>query len=881
MKKILLGLVITLVWSLGLMSSETKAQSCPNPAGCIYGNATVTINYSASRVEGYSYAQADYTAGLNFNPRIEGAIYRTDFPETDLDFRTSTGNGSSVAAVINLSTTNFVSGKTYCNYTNYFTVRRSTGQISYIGFIQDCKTIISSPTPTPTPPCTPLADGSLPPCPTPTPTATPSPSPTVTISMIDVVEKHGEKVIMVSVANNATGTTKFTIRITNGTGNATFENGSMEFIVNGNATNQELKIKGVTESSQADNITIEATFNTSTMISAHDEFTVAVITSLVFEKINNDDERFDNNPGTDGVVNPDGSEGLRIFPDKNGVNDTTDRSIIKVEANVSPSVPNVKVYFASFDLDDPSTSAVIDTNGIAGNDNNGNGLVPDSKSGEFLAAMGTNCTSVTTVSNISKIGCEIVGESASTNYKVTMQPGDNFAVAASFSDTYRDGITLNTQDGSILNNSANQAIPLSGATNPDNVAGLRTGMLTAWRRLHIEVDSMGVAQENYVRGNVLGASTINRGRSRTLNVVAPDLELNRFENGRMELAYITNFLDVISNTANTVTVRNQTANNIVIANNVNFWISNLDVTGTPLGTIPTGQTIASMQTVTLNVTTCTPLSVNAFSDGQIYITPTLRSLTVTSNTINTVDVTNNTTAPIVIADATFFRLYDDDDMDHDVTVNPNGDECEDVLPPNPADFNYLTNMSDNPANNYFAPAYIRPMFDLAGSGDNITFIANVNRFNLINTISDSFNNIETEAQTDFWTIHLLTGYQYESGETINGVVTINFDADPYNLMGNIPRDAAYAATDVLNDAVHTPIPGGQGAILFMEMSRANEYPRDYSNRPVSKAHTIVHEIGHLFSCGHGESGLMEITQSRTVGTFSETSLFWIRKTINP
>lgn len=214
MKKILFIFAITLVWSLGLLASVTKAQnSCLNYAGgCIYGNTTVTINSSSSRVEGYSSARADYTAGLNYNPRVEGSIYRTDIPETDLDFKASTGYSSYIDAVINLSTTNFVSGKTYCNYTNYFAVRRWGGQSSYIGFFQDCKTITASPTPTPTPPiCTPLAngslpqsDGSLPPCPTPTPTATPTPTPSnVTISPIDAVEKYGTQEVKVSVMNNA------------------------------------------------------------------------------------------------------------------------------------------------------------------------------------------------------------------------------------------------------------------------------------------------------------------------------------------------------------------------------------------------------------------------------------------------------------------------------------------------------------------------------------------------------------------------------------------------------------------------------------------------------------------------------------------------------
>ena len=120
-----------------LMTSETEAQSCPNPSGCIYGDATVTINYQTNRVQGYSYAQADYTAGLNFNPQIRGAIYRTDNPEIDLASGISTGNGSATPAVINMSTANFVNGMTYCNYTTFFAVRRSTGQITNIGWMQD------------------------------------------------------------------------------------------------------------------------------------------------------------------------------------------------------------------------------------------------------------------------------------------------------------------------------------------------------------------------------------------------------------------------------------------------------------------------------------------------------------------------------------------------------------------------------------------------------------------------------------------------------------------------------------------------------------------------------------------------------------------------
>ena len=338
-------------------------------------------------------------------------------------------------------------------------------------------------TPTPTPPiCQPIGNGSLPPCPTPTP------SPSATIVPIDVVEKFGETDVKVSIANNANGTTKFTIRTPNGAGNATFANNSTEVTVNGNTTNMPLIIKGVTESSQADNIKIEAKLNNSSTVSAQDDFTVAVITSLEFERINADDVALDDNPGTDGIVNSDGSEGRRIFPDKKDSVDMTDRSILRVKANVSPLVPKVSVHFATFDLDDPSANtAPIDTNISLGNDNNGSvpgrdsfGNVTNSKSGILVTPDGGDCSFILTEFDISRGGCAIASNSAAViNYKVTMQPGDNFAIAASLNSLYRDGISLNSMDGSKLINSTNQIIPISGEANPDNVAGIRTKMLTA------------------------------------------------------------------------------------------------------------------------------------------------------------------------------------------------------------------------------------------------------------------------------------------------------------------------------------------------------------------------------------------------------------------
>lgn len=224
--------------------------------------------------------------------------------------------------------------------------------------------------------------------------------------------------------------------------------------------------------------------------------------------------------------------------DKNTPGTEPHRATLRVRATVTPAnVPNLRVYFASFDLDDPSaTGTPIDTTAADGVDNNGH--VNSSKSGNFATATGVACTNASAGTSplyISKITCPVSGTTTSAHFQVTMQPGDNFTVAASLSDTYRDELQVNTSAGTNLINTAGQTIPISGQPNPNGVRGIRTDMLTVWRRLHIEVDSMGQAQENYVRGNVIDGFSVDRSRTKTIPVVTDSLEPNRFENGRMEL----------------------------------------------------------------------------------------------------------------------------------------------------------------------------------------------------------------------------------------------------------------------------------------------------------------------------------------------------------
>jgi hypothetical protein len=462
---------------------------------------------------------------------------------------------------------------------------------------------------------------------------------------------------------------------------------------------------------------------------------VAVITSLGFERINMDDTVLDNNPGTDGIVNPDGSEGLRIYPDKNNPMDGTDRSIIRVRAAVSPSVPNVKVYFASFDLDDPSaTGAPIDTTMGAGNDNNA--PVNRSKSGDFIAPMGSNCTAVTTVMDVSQIGCDVAGKSAATNYKLTMQPGDNFAVAASFSDIYRNGIALNTTNGSIIQNNTSQPIPVSGGTNSNSVAGLRTGMLTVWRKLHIEVDSMGAASGNKVDGNLTNTKKVGTG-NQTLNLSVSNLMVNRFENGTL--------------------------------------------------VIKRGNPAVVFKTLRVRATTY----VSNTDDTVVDYANTASSVTVINNT-GTFSVSPSDSFVLYDDD----DMNDDGVLDGDegdVVPEPDTSLLQSVDTPCPSAIT-ANNCND------FASAYVRPYYDLTGNQRNVTYFANRSDTEIDTLVQTYFQNRATEASEEFWTIYLLGAYQNEEGKSgdPNRVGSAVFGATgtlESTIYGEIARPTEYEEID--------------------------------------------------------------------------------------
>ena len=163
--------------------------------------------------------------------------------------------------------------------------------------------------------------------------------------------------------------------------------------------------------------------------------------------------------------------GLAIYPDRPSPSATGDFSAVTVVATITPAVPGIALYFGAFDVGDPSLLTAAPDN---------NGTSPD---GAFTitARTGTN-------------------GAVSTNFHVSMQPGDNFRVVASPLANFRsDCLAANTNDPGEL--------WFTGSTNriPTNC---KTPMLTVWRRLHVEVDSMAAvpAGSNAAFGNIVALS---------------------------------------------------------------------------------------------------------------------------------------------------------------------------------------------------------------------------------------------------------------------------------------------------------------------------------------------------------------------------------------
>lgn len=261
------------------------------------------------------------------------------------------------------------------------------------------------------------------------------------------------------------------------------------------------------------------------------------VKSVTFEHIPN------SNPGLPIDNNPRVGGGLRVFPDQDSPGDQIDRRWMRVRARHNTATAGVRIYFRNFDLDDPSaTGPPVDTNGDAGWDNRGDiPEVPGTQPAGYLSVEGRppghQCTIASGPLSTQIVSCltDANGE-AWVDFAVTRGQGDNFAVAASLDVNFLPNVTVN---GMNLAHPTSGTVPIGTVVqNPCESAaamGCRTSMLTAWRRLHIEYDSMGQVSKNYYEGNFDRPGTAPVGEVEFYLGRFAQIETDRYAGGTIKI----------------------------------------------------------------------------------------------------------------------------------------------------------------------------------------------------------------------------------------------------------------------------------------------------------------------------------------------------------
>lgn len=418
--------------------------------------------------------------------------------------------------------------------------------------------------------------------------------------------------------------------------------------------------------------------------------------------------------------NPNAGGGLRIFPDKLSPTGVARRKV-RLKATLNNSASNIEVRFRSFDIDDPSTDNVlVDDTGPGPGDNKGRPY-----SGTLSSTFANTVNGVATV-----------------EFEANMNPGDNFVIAASTDIIYLNGIS---EDGLNLRDTSGNILPTTKAK--------RTEMLTVWREVHVEVDSMGTVTDNYLSGVVTGTSKSVFGRAGTNVYVAPSLEFGRFNSGRMLIG---------------------SGFDLRVSSNTNYSV---------------------------------------FFTGRMFV-----------NSINLES----------------FTLYDDDDYNGSDGTALDGDVGEDVN--ELSETLSLMQDSDDPDQNIFAVAYIRPEYDWAifqnYNTNNIPFNLNVaNNSTAISTqLSLGQNSLDDES-SDFWIVYIQLGYQGD----------VNIDSDP-NSENGIAGTGLGTSLDLISSCSGVP-KGGNGSLVYLEAARDVEEntrtPQGNITLPFKKK-TAPHEVGHQF-----------------------------------
>jgi len=218
---------------------------------------------------------------------------------------------------------------------------------------------------------------------------------------------------------------------------------------------------------------------------------------------------------------------MRIFPGKKDMNDIypATRRQVDLVATVEPLIAGVPVSFRVFDVDDPFDQLNPAMPNVGVIDNNTSG--PDNRGAESVSLPWTASAPV-----------DASGQARAT-FVVSMQPGNNYRAAASLSAEPLDDTTHNTADA--INNN-NPSTPGAWTGVSDDV--FWSPMLTVWRKLHVETDTM--ARPTFGENTIGTQWNDPRFPSGTLTLdVSDQFDADDFQNGFIRIK-ATGFPDLVT-----------------------------------------------------------------------------------------------------------------------------------------------------------------------------------------------------------------------------------------------------------------------------------------------------------------------------------------------
>jgi hypothetical protein len=532
---------------------------------------------------------------------------------------------------------------------------------------------------------------------------------------------------------------------------------------------------------------------------------------------------------------------------------------VKVALSVAPIEP-VNVFFKSFDVDDPTDAAApLDDDTAAGQKDDNRGTTP-AQAGKITGSDGSG---VLTLSFDAK--------EKSFEFQTTMQPGDNFRIVGSgdkafLADLENDDTTLgpaNADKQRIVNTFVSGT---SAQKEVQDAGKYCSPVLTVWRFLHVELDSMGVVANNFQEGNITGLDT---GDNTTATIVtvstspadgSPDLSAGtpgngRFENGTLRIANTHDITPLTGNGANDFRKTN-----------------GLNVCATPLPFVATDNDFFAGSTMSGTVT--------AISNGSVVLV-----LNITAHSETPIDWPDFVGGTIQIGGGPDMDITSVDSNKAQVTVSGL------LIPYHATDDDVITGDLPQPDVTGMAPiwaaGYVLPIFDTGEDTTDVTFVLNSPDADQKAHINSGKGT--SKSVNEYWVVSVLNAYQTATTPTAKESGDNDPDSEGTDrAVSHLDIHGVIFGLESIRDWIATPLPlGGNG----LDPAVAGRQKR--------LQEILNHEIGHQFSQVHPDGAVTAAdplggveapsccppdspaSGTRGASTFTRTGLMRIRSTLHP